>query len=146
MESLSSRDYWRAIVLYGLNTATYKIALAKCLHRAVTNGSTEVSHEDLAQLFLDEYVERGSHGRPQLAHPSRITVMERIVSKLDQDLIDRDRAVQEVANQAFDDVIPAFLSVVFSTTPYSPPYPTRERRFQAEKTAFLLLFPIPAQH
>ena len=24
-------DYWKAIILYGLNAATYKMALAKCI-------------------------------------------------------------------------------------------------------------------
>jgi hypothetical protein len=27
----TNNDYWRAVILYGLNTATYKIALAQCL-------------------------------------------------------------------------------------------------------------------
>ena len=28
-DNYSNRDYWRAIILYGLNNATYKIALGK---------------------------------------------------------------------------------------------------------------------
>jgi hypothetical protein len=31
MSDFSAEDYWRAIILYGLNQATYKIALGKSL-------------------------------------------------------------------------------------------------------------------
>ncbi len=31
MDNFSPSDYWKGIVLYGLNAATYKMALAKCL-------------------------------------------------------------------------------------------------------------------
>ena len=31
VDSYSNRDYWKAIILYGLNNATYKIALGKTL-------------------------------------------------------------------------------------------------------------------
>lgn len=34
-DKFSIEDYWRAVILYGLNVATYKIALAKCLHTFV---------------------------------------------------------------------------------------------------------------
>ena len=52
---LSPHDYWRAIVLYGANVATYKIALAICLMRFAEQGKTQVPMNELAQAFSHEY-------------------------------------------------------------------------------------------
>ena len=39
----SPQDHWKALVLYGLNTATYKIAFGKTLLKLATEGITTVS-------------------------------------------------------------------------------------------------------
>ena len=43
MPDLKEKDYWRMLTLYGLNTATYKIALGRCLWTFAESGMTEVS-------------------------------------------------------------------------------------------------------
>lgn len=32
MQKFSDKELWRMLILYGLNTATYKIALGQCLY------------------------------------------------------------------------------------------------------------------
>lgn len=72
-DNSSNADYWRAIVLYGLNVATYKIALAKCLYGFSKAGITNVSMQQLAQAFFYQYRERLQNGMPHRNKMARIT-------------------------------------------------------------------------
>jgi hypothetical protein len=103
---------WRAIVLYGLNTATYKIALGHALGQLARRGRDHVSMPELAEVFFDLYVARLESGaRPQLSHPNRLTVMERVVALHRAGRIDRGEAIARVAREAFGDVLPRFHTV-----------------------------------
>jgi len=42
---------WRALILFGSNTATYKFAFAKSLLELVDKETTKISLEDLAKPF-----------------------------------------------------------------------------------------------
>jgi hypothetical protein len=52
---LSGQEYWRAVVLYGANVATYKIALATVLITLAKERCTSVSMQDLARAFFTLY-------------------------------------------------------------------------------------------
>lgn len=52
---LTPQDYWRAIVLYGNNVATYKPALADSLIAFAQENRTHVSLQELAQAFFVRY-------------------------------------------------------------------------------------------
>ena len=54
----TSLDYWKAIVLYGLNAATYKIALGNTLLNLAERSGSRVAWEDLSQEFFDQFVAR----------------------------------------------------------------------------------------
>ncbi|MFW6016355.1 MAG: hypothetical protein ACOCRK_07935 [bacterium] len=60
------KDYWRAIILYGRNTATYKIALAQSLFNFVKKDKSVITLSELAEDFFDLYTERMKKGMPQL--------------------------------------------------------------------------------
>ena len=79
----SARDHWKSLVLYGLNTATYKIALGKTLLGFAQSGRSHVAWDQLSRAFLDQYIVRLSveTPMPQLDFQGRLTVMERILAK-----------------------------------------------------------------
>src|SRR5687768_4283975 len=106
MNNLTAIEYWKAIVLYGLNNATYKIALAKSLLDFSAQGLTSVSWDQLSASFLNNYRNRlqGDGAMPQQANPARLTVMERIVGELTYDRITYSQAVARVGMEAFNDV------------------------------------------
>lgn len=110
MSEFSPADYWKALILYGLNTATYKIALGKTLLNLAGRGKTHISWEELSNEFFGQYLQRLSieDPMPQLENPGRLTVMERIVQKYKAGRIDRGAAVEEVGKEAFGDVIRRF--------------------------------------
>jgi 5-methylcytosine-specific restriction endonuclease McrA len=109
MEKFSNEEYWKSIILYGLNVSTYKIALGKTLLSLSKQGKSTVTWEHLSLEFLNQYKSRLNivDPMPQLDNPSRKTVMERIVEASNINL-SLDEAVSEVGKNAFGDVIHRF--------------------------------------
>ena len=46
-------DYWKGVILYGLNQATYKIALGKSLIELTETNKEVIDWHDLSKSFLD---------------------------------------------------------------------------------------------
>jgi 5-methylcytosine-specific restriction endonuclease McrA len=108
---LSAQDYWRAVVLYGANVATYKIALATALIDFAKEHRTFVSMEELARSFFVLYRDRLASGQPQQSNPGRKTVLERVVEEGNAGTITEDQAITRVEKQGFNDVVPRFHTV-----------------------------------
>ena len=109
-QAFSSSDRWRALVLYGLNTATYKIALAKTLLELAQSQQTEVAWSELSQRFFNQYQWRleANGGMPQSGLAGRRTKMERIVAEYRTGQVSEADAIAKVGNEAFSDVIRRF--------------------------------------
>lgn len=109
MDKFSPLDYWRALILYGLNQATYKIALGNALLNFAERGSSTVSWSELSLEFLRLYQNRLliDEPMPQQGNPTRRTEMERIVHhiQLGQSI---DDALDEVGERGLSNVIPRF--------------------------------------
>ena len=110
MPQFTDQDSWKALILYGLNQATYKIALGKTLLSLSDQGYTSVPWDVLSHEFLQQYLQRLTPGEamPQQSNPTRRTKMERIVAELQADKLTLDQAVGEVGRSAFEDVINRF--------------------------------------
>ena len=78
MPQFTDQDHWKALILYGLNQATYKIALGKTLLGLCDQGYTCVPWDVLSHEFLQQYLQRLASGEamPQQSNPSRRTKME----------------------------------------------------------------------
>jgi len=63
---------------------------------------------ELAEAFLDAYVERLRQPRPQINVSGRRTLMERVVAGLSSGALQRHQAVEIVAREGFNDVVPRF--------------------------------------
>lgn len=101
-QDFNIKDYWRAIVLYGQNKATYKIALAQSLFNFVEKDKSTIKMIELAEDFFDLYKDRIANGMPQLNMANRITVMEKIIQKYNLGKLDRNAAIEKVAQNAFN--------------------------------------------
>lgn len=108
---LCPTDYWRAVILYGANSATYKLALATVLIDLAREGLSEISKQDLARHFFHAYRERVAGGQPQQSIPGRRTLLERVAEEHKTGLLTEAQAVDRVARQGFNDVIPRFHTV-----------------------------------
>lgn len=109
--TFSDRDFWRAIILYGLNTATYKMALGQCLADLVRQGRTQISLDNLALEFHALYKKRLENGKPQLVTPGRQSVMEQVVELSNLGQTDEEAIITRVKAQPFAEVIPRFHTV-----------------------------------
>lgn len=112
MDDFTYEDYWKGIILYGLNAATYKMALAKCLLDFSKEQKTVVTWDELTSHYLNTYIERlDITNRPQQANAARLTKMERVVRSLNTGNISMNEAHDYVAEEAFIDVIPRFQTI-----------------------------------
>lgn len=112
MNRFDDIDYWKGIVLYGLNQATYKIALGKTIIELSSLGKEIIDWNLLSRTYLDNYILRLKEDPfPQQNNPARKTKMERIISSLQIGTIDYPTAVSQVENEAFNDVIPRFQTI-----------------------------------
>ena len=57
----SLESYWRSIILFGNNVASYKFALAKSLLEIAPTGKTEITLQDLADPFSRHICEQAGH-------------------------------------------------------------------------------------
>ena len=111
-KDFTSKDKWKGIILFGLNAATYKMALAKSLLEFSSMGKTIVPWDELSENYLGHYLERlKSKNMPQQGIPHRRTVMEKIVNRLQSNVVTHTNAIEEVGDKAFDDVIPRFQTI-----------------------------------
>jgi hypothetical protein len=63
---------------------------------------------DLAARFFAKYRDRLAAGQPQLSNPTRKTVLERVIEELDAERISEAAAIDRIATQGFNDVVPRF--------------------------------------
>ena len=111
-KGFSPEEYWKAIVLFGRNNATYKMALGKCLLKFAENDKTTVPWDELSTSFLSIYRKRlMENPMPQQGHPSRLTVLERIVSQMNLGVITEDEAIGKIRHEGFKEVIPRFQKI-----------------------------------
>ncbi len=113
MTDFNDEDYWRSIILYGLNQATYKIALGKTLVSLSERNINHVPWDVLSLEFLEQYQKRLNveEPMPQQANPLRRTFMERAVRKLDLGSTDLEETIFNVGKEGFNDVIRRFHNI-----------------------------------
>ena len=112
MENLEHIECWKAITLFGLNTATYKPALSLRLLEAAKNGRTILDWAELSESFLDLYITRLANSEmPQQSTLGRQTKIERLIKRLDLGDISKAQAIDIVARNGFVDVVPRFHTI-----------------------------------
>jgi hypothetical protein len=108
----SDEDFWKGIILYGLNSATYKMALAKSLIGFARDLKTTIPWDELSKSFLEQYqIRLGQKFMPQQSNPTRLTVMERVVKDLRNGVLSETQALDKVGTVGLDNVIPRFQTI-----------------------------------
>jgi hypothetical protein len=99
-------SYWRAVILFGQNVASYKFALAKSLIELSTHGSESVSLDDLAEPFSRHIVEHLAKA-PKQATSSSSRFLEACRSFAEGKL-PKAELIGQTAKLGFNNVIDAF--------------------------------------
>ena len=112
VDKFSNEDIWKGIILFGLNAATYKMALAKTLFEFSRKKQLTAEWDELADSFLKQYINRLANSQmPQQSNPTHLTVMERVVKQLNAGAISYKDAVSKVADKGLENVVPRFQTI-----------------------------------
>ncbi len=102
----SLQSYWRSIVLYGKNSASYKFALAKSLMDLKGQTNDLIKLEDLAASFSKHLCEHLKHNDKQSTNPSSSFLDT--CRKFNSNETSMDELIQTTKKLGFNDVIDAF--------------------------------------
>lgn len=102
----SLENYWRAIILFGRNVASYKFALAKSLLELAKSGKSSVSFEELAEPFSRHIVAHLAIVDKQSTAPS--SKFLDTCRRFQAGSIDHDELILATAKLGFANVIDAY--------------------------------------
>ncbi len=107
----TSKDFWRAIVLYGNNMSTYKMGLGHLLINYANKNSQKIPLRDLSEDFLDLYQNRVKNGKPQSRRKiingteTGLTYVEQESRKIQQDDKNKEKAVDAVLKNSLENMV-----------------------------------------
>ena len=99
-------NYWRAVILFGKNVASYKFALGKSLLSLAREGRERITLEDLAGLFAAHLCEHLGHTDKQAT--SRQSQFLDACRAFNRGELDKDGLIQTTVKLGFSNVIDAF--------------------------------------
>src|SRR5215469_15890882 len=102
----TTENYWRAVILFGKNVASYKFALAKSLIELSALEKEAVSLEDLSEPFSRYIVEHLSKA-PKQATSASSRFLD-CCRKFAADELSKDELIGQTARLGFNNVIDAF--------------------------------------
>jgi len=99
-------NYWRAIILFGRNVASYKFALGKSLLEMAVNGKTQASLHELAEPFSRNLLEHLEIAPKQGTSPSS-KFLQACTGRLEGG-VSQEELIDTTARLGFVNVIDAF--------------------------------------
>lgn len=102
-------NYWRGVILFGRNVASYKFALAHALYEVDKSGSDLVTLEDLAVPFSRHLCEHLLHAPKQIT--SRGSQYLKACVQFNNGEISQDKLTETTVRLGFNNVIDAFHNV-----------------------------------
>ena len=103
-------NYWRSIVLFGKNTASYKFALAKTLLELNESSNELIKLEDLAEPYSRHICRHLKHNDKQTTNPTSTFIES--CKKFNQDNISLDSLIEVTKKEGFKYVIDRFHNVL----------------------------------
>lgn len=122
----TTEEYWRAIILFGRNVASYKFALAKALLQLHPQSGTLVKLDDLAAPFATHIAEHLRTARQGQFQKSKFLDACR---QFNEGALSRDELIEQTVKHGFNNVIDAFH--VVGTAPVSEQFFVDEREKNA---------------
>ena len=105
----SAENYWRAIILFGRNTASYKFALAKALYDLYHQGQTRITLDELAIPYAKHLCEH-LKTKPKQITREQSTFLNQLL-QFNAGQINQTQMIQETVKYGFNNVLDAFHNV-----------------------------------
>ena len=125
----SLESQWRALILFGKNSATYKFAFAKSLLELIEKETTSISLKELARPFSKNITEHLKQSDKQ--GNSSSSKFLNFCRDYNSEIIDEDQLLLQTERFGFVDVIDAFQNVnggQISNLFYEKDYTNRNKR------------------
>lgn len=105
--NFGTSDLWHAIILYGKQQSTYKIALGRLLVGYGEKNSPKVTLDELAEDFFEIYKSRlgVSKGKPQNSTLGRMSYAEHAVKGVESGSMGVSEALELVKNKSLKDMV-----------------------------------------
>ena len=100
-------NYYRGIILFGANVASYKFALGKSLIELASNSDDFIPIEELADHFSAHVAEHVAHTPKQSTRTGKVRYFD-LCEKYSQGEASKDELVAYTVKNAFNDVIDRF--------------------------------------
>ncbi|MDF1877000.1 hypothetical protein JHD47_04125 [Sulfurimonas sp. SAG-AH-194-L11] len=105
----SIENYWRSIILFGRNVASYKFALAKSLYDLKDSSNDVIKLEELAKPYVKHLLEHLSHSPKQIT--SKSSTFLSACEQYNKNDISYDELISKATKLGFSNVIDAFHNV-----------------------------------
>ncbi len=96
MENFTAKDYWRGIVLYGVNASSYKIGLGNLLIDYADKGTQRITLDELSEDFFSLYQGRIKNGKRQNKQIGRDSIVEQQIWKAEAGETTHPRALEAI--------------------------------------------------
>ena len=107
----TSKDWWRALILYGNNMSTYKMGLGDLLITYANKNKEKIPLRELTEDFLDIYQERVDSGKHQKkrtlvkGEEKGLTVIETQLKKIKLGETTREKAISIVQKDSLENMV-----------------------------------------
>ena len=105
----SMENYWRSIILFGRNVASYKFALAKALYDLKDSSNDVIKMEELAKPYVKHLLEHLIHSPKQIT--SKSSAFLQTCENYNNNTITYDELIATAVKLGFSNVIDAFHNV-----------------------------------
>lgn len=133
-------SYWRALILFGRNTASYKFALSKSLLELTQNGNTSVSLSDLAVIYSSKICEHLKLSEKQTSGKDGLFI--EACKNFNSNMITQDELIERTVKNGFNYVLDAFHVVNDEHIPiefYKKDFSSRNKKLILTDDMFKLL-------
>ena len=113
----SLESYWRSIILFGRNVASYKFALASSLLKFISKGITSVSLSELSEPFSQNLCEHIMSAPKQSTSQSNQFL--EACQNFNKGIISKEKLLEITSQKGFNYVIDAFHTVNNGAIPIS---------------------------
>ena len=104
-----AENYWRAIILFGRNSASYKFALAKTLFDFHSSGKTQITLEELAVPYATHLCEHLKK-HPKQGTSEQSTFLDKLRA-FNKGAVGKDEMISHTVRYGFVNVLDAFHNV-----------------------------------
>lgn len=107
----TSKDFWRAVILYGNNMSTYKMGLGHLLINYADKNLEKIPLRDLSEDFMELYADKIKNNKPQSRRKivkgveKGLTYVEQEFQKIQENGKNKEKAIDSVLKNSLEKMV-----------------------------------------